>query len=306
MNKSFFETGCFHICLLHLSTVLIIVIIANIIIIVVISKKHLSGTMLLLLLLLSCFSHVQLCDPIDGSPPGSAVPGILQARTLEWVAISFSSAWKWKVKVKSFSCVRLFSTLCTAAYQAPLSMGFSRQEYWSEVPLPSPKYYARCGKKENLTTYNLSGICREQGCYFSVIKSCPALGDPMDCSTPGTCLPLSQGVCSNSYSLSWWCNLTISSSAASFSFHIQYFPASGYFPMSWLFASGGPSIGASLLVLPMNIQGWFSLGLTGLLFLLSKGLKSLLQNHSSKLLVLQHSAFFRSNSHIHTWLLKKA
>ena len=78
-----------------------------------------------------------LCDPIDGSPPGSPVPGILQARTLEWVAISFSSAWKWKVKVKLLGRVQLFTTLWTAAYQAPLSMGFSRQEYWSGVPLPS-------------------------------------------------------------------------------------------------------------------------------------------------------------------------
>ena len=79
-----------------------------------------------------------LCDPIDGSPPGSAVPGILQARTLEWVAISFSNAWKWKMKGKSLSHVRLLATPWTAAYQAPLSMGFSRQEYWSGVPLPSP------------------------------------------------------------------------------------------------------------------------------------------------------------------------
>ena len=79
-----------------------------------------------------------LCDPIDGSPPGSPVPGILQARTLEWVAISFSDAWKWKVKVKSLSRVPLLATPWTAAYQAPPSMGFSRQEYWSGVPLPSP------------------------------------------------------------------------------------------------------------------------------------------------------------------------
>ena len=72
-----------------------------------------------------------LCNPIDGSPPGSPVPGILQTRTLEWVAISFSNEWKWKVKVKSLSCVRLLGTPWTAAYQAPPSMGFSRQEYWS-------------------------------------------------------------------------------------------------------------------------------------------------------------------------------
>ena len=80
-----------------------------------------------------------LCDPIDGSPPGSPVPGILQAITLEWVAISFSIAWKWKVK--SLSLVQLFATPWTAAYQAPTSMGFSRQEYWNGVPLPSPNMY---------------------------------------------------------------------------------------------------------------------------------------------------------------------
>ena len=94
-----------------------------------------------------CFTHAAaakslqlcptLCDPIDGSPPGSSVPGILQARTLEWVAISFSNAWKWKVKVKSLSRVQLFTTPWTVAYQAPPSMGFSRQEYWSGLPLPS-------------------------------------------------------------------------------------------------------------------------------------------------------------------------
>ena len=76
-----------------------------------------------------------LCDPIDGSPPGCPVSGILQARTLEWVAISFSSAWKWKVKGKLLSRVPLLATPWTAAYQTPPSMGFSRQEYWSGVPL---------------------------------------------------------------------------------------------------------------------------------------------------------------------------
>ena len=79
----------------------------------------------------SCLS---LCNPIDGSPPDSPMPGIFQARTLEWVAISFSNAWKWKVKVKSLSHVWLLATPWTAAYQAPPSMGFSRQEYWSGMP----------------------------------------------------------------------------------------------------------------------------------------------------------------------------
>ena len=92
---------------------------------------------------------LQLCltlrDPIDSSPSGSPVPGILQARTLEWVAISFSNASKCKVKVKSLSRVRLFTTPWTEAHQAPPSIGFSRQEYWSGVPSPSPK----CQDKED-------------------------------------------------------------------------------------------------------------------------------------------------------------
>ena len=84
-------------------------------------------------------SCLTLCNPLGGSPPGSVVPGIPQARTLEWVAISFSNAWKWKVKVKSLSHVWLFTTPWTAAYQAPPSMRLSRQECWSGLPLPSPR-----------------------------------------------------------------------------------------------------------------------------------------------------------------------
>ena len=97
-----------------------------------------------------------LCDPIDGSPPGSPVPGILQARALEWVAISFSSAWKWKVKVKSLSCVWPSATPWTAAHRAPLFLGFSRQEYWSGVPLPSPTLQARSQEYHGISgRYNL-------------------------------------------------------------------------------------------------------------------------------------------------------
>ena len=96
-----------------------------------------SSAYLMLCYAKSLQSCPTLCDPIEGSLPGSPVPGILQARTLEWVAISFSNAWKWKVKVKSLSRVWLLATPWTAAYQAPPSMGFSRQEYWSGLPLPS-------------------------------------------------------------------------------------------------------------------------------------------------------------------------
>ena len=95
-------------------------------------------------LLQSCPS---LCDPIDGSPPGSPVPGILQARTLEWGAISFSNAWKWKVKVKSLSRVRLLAIPWTAAYLAPLSMDFqARKSTGVGVPLPSPRDYLKSPK----------------------------------------------------------------------------------------------------------------------------------------------------------------
>ena len=106
-------------------------------------KKVMLGIWGRMLLLLSHQLCLTLCDPIDGSPPGSPVPGNLQARTLESVAISFSSAWKWKVKMKSLSCVLLLATSWTAAHQAPPSMGFSRQEYWSGKPLPSPLLWGR-------------------------------------------------------------------------------------------------------------------------------------------------------------------
>ena len=91
-------------------------------------------------------SYPTLCDPIDSSPPGSAIPGILQARTLEWVAVSFSNAWKWKGKGKSLSRVRLCATPETAAHQAPPSLGFSRQEHWRELPFPSPMHESEKGK----------------------------------------------------------------------------------------------------------------------------------------------------------------
>ena len=123
-------------------------------------SDHNFACLLACLLAKSLQSCPTLCDPIVGSPPGSPVPGILQARTLEWVAISFSNAWKWEVKVKSLSRVRLLATPWTAAHQAHPSMGFSRQEYWSGVPLPSPDHnsrvlYVRHQKCAILTRYTL-------------------------------------------------------------------------------------------------------------------------------------------------------
>ena len=101
-----------------------------------------------------------LCDPIDSSPPGSPIPGILQTRTLEWVAISFCNAWKWNVKVKSLSCVQPSVTPWTVAFQAPPSMGFSRQEYWSGVPLPSPPWPLQA---PNFQIFSYCGFKRPPG-----------------------------------------------------------------------------------------------------------------------------------------------
>ena len=122
-----------------------------------------------------------LCDPIDSSPPGSSIPGILQA-TLEWVAISFSSAWKWKVKVKLLSRVLLSATPWTSAYQAPPSMGFSRQEYWSGVLLPSPSsaitsWQIEGEKVEPVTDFIflVSKIIADGDCSHE-IKTCLLLG----------------------------------------------------------------------------------------------------------------------------------
>ena len=116
-----------------------------------------------------------LCDPIDGSPPGSPVPGIIQARTLEWVGISFSNAWKWKVKVKSLSRVRPSATPWTAAYEALPSMGFSSQEYWSGVPLPSPKNRAANFKPEQLSTLS-TDMCHAVLSRFSHVWLFVTLG----------------------------------------------------------------------------------------------------------------------------------
>ena len=117
-------------------------------------------------------SCLTLCDPIDSSPPGSSVPGILQARTLEWVAISFSSAWKWKVKVKSLSHVQLFTTPWTVAYQAPPSLGFPRQEYWSGLPLPSPKSI-----RPGYISWSLRwSHCKESACNAGDLASVPGSG----------------------------------------------------------------------------------------------------------------------------------
>ena len=155
------------------------------------------------------------------------------------------------------------------------------------VPLPATTYGNSC-------------------CFCSVAQSCPTLCDPMDYKLP--CPSLSPGVCSDSCPLSRWCHPTVSSSVAPYSSCPQSFSASGSFPMSWFFISGGQSFGASASasILPMNIQDLFPLGLTGLIFLLSKGLSRVFSSTT----IWKHQLFgtqfsLWSNFHIHTWLLEK-
>ena len=120
--------------------------------------------LLLLLLLLSHFSCVRLCAAPETAAheapvAPASIPGILQARTLEWVAISFSNTWKWKMKVKSLSRVRLLATPWIAAYQAPPSMGFSRQEYWSGLPSLSP-FFQPLDVLNQIVSFSLSYVLR--------------------------------------------------------------------------------------------------------------------------------------------------
>ena len=146
-------------------------------------------------------------------------------------------------------------------------------------------------------------------CHCSVAKSLPTLCDPHRLQHANLlCPPLSPGTCSNSCALSQECYLTISVSATTFSFCPQSFPASGPFPVSQLFTSGGQSVGASAsaIVLPMIIQSWFPLGLTGLISLQSKGLSRFFSSTT----VRKHQFFgtqpsLWSSSHIRTWLLEK-
>ena len=120
------------------------------------------------------------------------------------------------------------------------------------------------------------------------------------------CPSPSPGACSKSLPLCQWCHQTVSSSVIPFSYHLQSFPASGSFLMSQLFPSGGQSYGASVSVLPMNIQDWFLLELTGLISLKSKRLSTVFFNTTvQKLQFFEMQSSFWSSSHIHTWLLEK-
>ena len=140
-----------------------------------------------------------LCDRVDGSPPGSPVPGILQARTLEWVAISFSNSWKWKVKVKSLSWVWLIATPRTAAYQAPPSMGFSRQEYWSN-----------CRGSQTSSSLQIGCLAASPPAPPSTPTPCSSPRNFMPATVCTQCVPYSRGLRPldlKPHDLRWiWCN----------------------------------------------------------------------------------------------------
>ena len=152
-------------------------------------------------------------------------------------------------------------------------------------------------------------IVNVKGSVQLITQLCPTLCRPHGLQhTRLPCPSPTPGACSNSYPSSWWCHPTISSSVIPFSSCLQSFPASGSFLMSWLFASGGQSTGASVSVsvLLMNIQDWFPLGWTGLISLRSKGLSRIFSNttvQKHQFFGIQPSLWF--NSHIHTWLLEK-
>ena len=227
------------------------------------------------------------------------------------ISCSVYSSWK-EVKVLALSQVRLFTIPRTVAFQAPLSMEFSGQEYWSGLPLPSPRDLPDPGNKpRSPALQQILYYLSHQGSpytllYCSVAQLCPTLCDPVDTRLP--CPSPSPRACSNSCPLSQWCHPSIPSSVIPFSSCLQSFPGSGLFLVSQLFDSGGQSIGASASssVLPMNIQDWLPLGLTGLIPLQSKGLSGVLSNTA----VQKHQFFgtqssLWSNSHIHMWLLEK-
>ena len=198
-----------------------------------------------------------LCHPTDCSPPGSPVPGILQTRALEWVAISFSNAGKWKVKMKALSRVRLLETPWTAAYQAPPSMGLDSfcsghlvfAPWSSEVAIGFFSLFVSCCLYFALTA-KVNSVQFSHSVMSDSLQPHELQHARPPCPSP------TPRVHPNSCPSSRWCHPAISSSVVPFSSCLQSLPASESFPMSQLFAWGGQNIGvsASASVLAMNTQ----------------------------------------------------
>ena len=221
--------------------------------------------------------------------------------------------------LSQFSCVRLFVTLWITARQAPLSMGFFRQEYWSRLSCPPPGNLPkpRIKPMSLLSPASTGGffatvwpgkLLLKGSVQFSLSVMCDSLWPRRLQHTRLPCPSPTPGACSNSFPSSQWCHPTISSSVIPLSSCPLSFPASGSLLMSQFFTSDGQNIGdsASASVLPMNIQDWFPLGLTSLISLQSKGPSRVFSNTT----VQKHQLFgaqlsLWSNSHIQTWLLGK-
>ena len=212
--------------------------------------------------------------------------------------------------VKLLSCVQLFVTPWTVAYQAPLSMGFSRQEYCSGLPSPSPGDLLNPAIKPTFPAWQADSLPLGNPLLF-LFKQ-PVMSDSLWPHvlqhTRPPCPSPSPRVCPSSHSLPQSCHPAILSSEAFFSFCPQSFPASGTFAMSHLFASDDKNTGASaqVLVLPVNIQGWSLLRLTGLISLLSKGLSVVFSSTT----VWRYQLFgtlpsLWSRSHSGTWTLER-
>ena len=199
-------------------------------------------------------------------------------------------------EVELLSHVQLFVTPWTVAYPAPPSMEFSKQEYWSGLLFPPPGDLPNPGIEPGSPTLQADALLSEPPGkprmdiillpisnylqFSSVALSCPTLWPHGLQNARSPCPSPTPGVYLNSCPLSQWCLPTISSFVIPFSSCLQSFPASGSFPMSQFFASGGQNIGvsASASVLPVNIQDWFPLGWTGLISLQSKGLSRVFSN----------------------------
>ena len=179
-----------------------------------------------------------------------------------------------------FSCVWLFSTLWTVAHQGSLSMGFSRQEHWSGLLCPLQGVFPTQGSNSGLMSPELAGsLLLVPPLLLFSLSAVPNSLWPNGLQHTWLPCPSSQA-CPDSCPLSQWCHPIILSSVVPFSSCLQFFPASGSFPVSLPFISGGQSIGvsASVSALPMNIQDWLPLGLTGWISLQSKGLSRVFSN----------------------------
>ena len=224
---------------------------------------------------------------MDCSPPGSSVPGVLQARILEWIVIPYSRASSWPRNQTWVACIagsfftvwaarealEILESKCFAICNCYKLMIVSKKmlRYWPQLPVNGNLAGNRVFVGDQVKTRSLGwDLAQQDQCFYIAVQLISHVWlfvTPWTAACQASLSSTISQVCSDSCPLSQWCHPTISSSVGPFFSCLQCFPVSGSFPMCWLFASGGQSIGASALasVLPMNIQGWFPLGLIGLI-----------------------------------------